>query len=297
MSAPSVFEPEEQRMGTIWPWQDRNGRLSFLKAITFAALFLPGLWIVYAVETRTFGATPLAGMTFWSGVWATSFLLFALAVTPAIAVLRWNRLLVLRRMVGVAGFVYTVAHIFIYFALRFWDFASIGYEVVTRISLILAVVSTIGLLALTATSLDSAVKRMGADAWQRLHNIVYAVTALALVHFLLSPDIYTQQYLLSGMFFWLMVWRWLQKRGHGANAAVLAVLAVVTSLLTAFLEAGWIWVYQGFDPADTLANNFTLDLGISAAWYNLGLGLLIALLAAVRQAPRAMASGDQITSA
>src|SRR5262245_15281887 len=162
----------------IWPWQDRNGQFSYLKGIVFAAMFLPGLWIVYAVATRDFGATPLAGMTFWSGVWATAFLLFALAVTPAVAILRWNRLLLLRRMLGVAGFVYTVAHIFIYFALRFWDFASIGYEIVTRISLIIAVVSTVGLIALTATSLDSAVRRMGAYGWQRLHNIVYALTAL-----------------------------------------------------------------------------------------------------------------------
>ena len=274
-------------MHMIWPWQDRNRSFSPLKAVTFVCLFLPGLWIAYYVVIGEFGAVPLAGMTFWSGVWATAFLLIALAITPAISILRWNRLLVIRRMIGVTGFVYTIAHIFIYFALRFWNFVSIVTEMATRISLILALISTIGLFALTATSLDSSVKSMG-PRWQRLHNIVYWVTGLALIHFLLSPDIYMQQYLLAGMFFWLMIWRLLRRRGADTNAAILTVLAVATSLVTALLEAGWIWVYQGFDPVQTLSANFDLDIGISAAWYNLAFGLVIALLAAIRRPPGAM---------
>jgi methionine sulfoxide reductase heme-binding subunit len=40
----------------------------------------------------------------------------------------------------------------------------------TRVSLIIASVATIGLLALGATSLDAAIKRMGAKEWKRLHS-------------------------------------------------------------------------------------------------------------------------------
>jgi methionine sulfoxide reductase heme-binding subunit len=130
---------------------------------------VPAFWIAYEVAAKQFGALPLAGMTFWSGVWATAFLLLALAVTPAITILRLNRLLVVRRIIGVTGLVYTIGHLFIYFALRFWDFGFIANEMVTRISLIIAAVSTLGLMALTATSLDAAVWRMGAAGWQRLH--------------------------------------------------------------------------------------------------------------------------------
>ena len=112
--------------------------------------------------------------------------------------------------------------------------------------------------------------------WQRLHNALYVIAALALVHYLLSPEVYPEQYLLSGMFFWLMVWRALNRRGLGVDAVALAMLAVASCLFTALLEAGWIWAYHGYEPVGTLGNNFSLDLGISPAWQILALGLLTA---------------------
>jgi methionine sulfoxide reductase heme-binding subunit len=269
----------------VWPWQDRNGRFSWLKATIFGLMFLPAIWIVYQVATREFGPTPLAGMTYWSGVWATAILLFALAVTPAMTILRWRHLLVVRRMIGVTALVYTIAHMVIYFALRFWDFVSIANEMVTRLSLIVATISTLGLIPLGVTSVDSAVRRMGAEGWARLHNTVYVLTALALVHYLLSPGVYASQYLTSGMFLWLMVWRWLNRRGQGTDPRALVLLAVAASLSTALLEALWEWIYQDFEFAWVLGNNFDLTFGVSPAWWNLALGLLIALGAVLRHAP------------
>ena len=55
-------------MTWVWPWQDRNGKFSWLKGAMFALMFLPAIWIVYQVANREFGPTPLAGMTYWSGV-------------------------------------------------------------------------------------------------------------------------------------------------------------------------------------------------------------------------------------
>jgi DMSO/TMAO reductase YedYZ heme-binding membrane subunit len=92
---------------------------------------------------------------------------------------------------------------------------------VTRVSLILALVSTLGMAALGATSLDAAVRRMGAKGWQRLHNTIYVIAGLAVIHYLLSPDIYPEQFLMSGIFFWLVGWRMLNRRGLGANAGAL----------------------------------------------------------------------------
>src|ERR1700704_4452929 len=103
-------------------------------------------------------------------------------------------------MIGVTALAYTVAHIIIYFALRFWNFASIAHEMVTRLSLIVATVSTIGLFALGATWVDAAVERMGPAGWNRLHGAVYVITALALIHYLLSPGSFPDQALMCGMF-------------------------------------------------------------------------------------------------
>ncbi len=254
-------------------------------------MFVPAIWLIYQSGTGQFGLVPLGGLTYWSGVWATAILLLALAVTPAMTIFRWSRLILARRMIGVTALAYTIAHIIIYFALRFWDFAHIAHEMVARLSLIVATVSTVGLIALGATSVDAAVRRMGERGWQRLHNTMFVVTALALVHYLLSPGIFPEQFLMSGMFFWLMVWRALNRRGQGADARALAMLAVASCLFTALLEAGWIWAYHGYKPSGTLGNNFSLVLGISPAWKMLALGLAVALAAAGRQAPGLRSSG------
>jgi sulfoxide reductase heme-binding subunit YedZ len=271
----------------IWPWQDRKRGFSRLKAGTFALMFVPAIWLVYQLATGEFGSVPLGGLTYWSGLWATAMLLLALAVTPAVTIFRWRSLIAVRRMIGVTALVYTLAHIVIYFALRFWNFAAIAYEMVTRVSLIVATISTIGLIALGATSLDAAVARMGAQGWNRLHAAVYATTALALLHYLLSPGIFPDQYLMSGLFFWLMLWRVLNRRGYGADVRALAMLAVAAAIFTALLEAGWVWAYHGYGPAGTLRNNFSLVLGLAPAWKVLALGLLIAFAAGARQVAHA----------
>jgi sulfoxide reductase heme-binding subunit YedZ len=270
----------------IWPWQDRKREFSWLKASTFVLMFAPAVWLDYQLATQQFGPAPVGGLTYWSGVWATALLLLALAATPALTIFRWNRLIVVRRMVGVTGLVYTIAHIAIYFWLRRWNFAFIANEMMTRFSLIVATVSTIGLIALGATSLDAAIRWMGAKGWNQLHNTVYLLTGLALLHYLLSPGEFPEQYLMSGMFFWLMVWRVLDRHGLGADASALGVLAVTSSLFTAFFEAGWAWAYRGYEPLGTLAINFSMALGIAPAWQMLALGLLIAAAAFGQQAVR-----------
>jgi len=171
-------------------------------------------------------------MTYWSGLWATAILMLALAITPAA---RNIPLAPARHRTAndrVTALAYTIAHIIIYFALRLWDFAFIANEMVTRLSLIVASVSTIGLIALGATSLDAAIARMGAKGWNTLHNTVYAIAALALLHYLLSPGVFPEQYLMSGMFFWLMGWRVLDRHGGGADAGALTLLAVASCLFT-----------------------------------------------------------------
>jgi hypothetical protein len=54
-------------------------------------------------------------------------------------------------------------------------------------------------------------------------------------------------------------------------------LAFASCLFTAILEVGWVWAYHGYEPSETLANNFNLDLGLSPAWKILVLGCGIAL--------------------
>jgi methionine sulfoxide reductase heme-binding subunit len=268
----------------IWPWQDRERRFSWLKAGAFALVLLPAVRFTYQFATGDYGILPIAfgGMTYWSGVWATALLLMALAVTPALKILRWPALVDARRMIGVTALVYTFAHIVIYFGLRSWNFGFIVNEMATRLSMIVAILSTIGLIVLGATSLDAVIRRMGAKGWQRLHNTNYAITGLAVLHVVLARGTYPEQYMLAGIFLWLMVWRVLARYGLGADARALAVLTAAACVFAALLEAGALWIRRGYEVSWTLGNNFSLaslDIGVPPAWQVLALGLLFVFAA------------------
>jgi methionine sulfoxide reductase heme-binding subunit len=276
----------------IWPWQDRTRRFSWLKATTFAFMLWPAVRTAYLLGIGDYGtAWPIAlgGLTYWSGVWATVILLMALAVTPAAAIFQWPALIDVRRMIGVTALVYTIAHMVIYFALRHFDFAYIANDMATRLTLIVATLSTIGLIVLGATSVDAAIRYMGAKNWQRLHATNYVISALAILHVVLARGTYSEQYMLTAMFFWLMAWRVLTRYRVGANVKVLALLALTSCLVAAGLEAGFLWSRRGFDVLGTLRVNFNLgilDFDYPPAWQVLALGLLVALGAAGRQAVR-----------
>jgi methionine sulfoxide reductase heme-binding subunit len=279
----------------IWPWQDRNRRFSWLKASTFALMLFPAVRSAYLVGIGEYGTVApvvLGGLTYWSGVWATVILLMALAVTPAAKIFRWPALTDVRRMIGVTALVYTIAHVIIYLVFRHWDLAFIANDMM-RLSMILATLSTIGLIVLGATSADAAIRYMGAKNWQRLHTTNYAISGLAILHVVLARGTYAEQYMLTGIFFWLMAWRVLARHGLGANAKALAMLAVASCLFAALLEAGFLWGRRGFDVLVTLGYNLTLailDVGYPPAWQVLAFGLLVALGAAGREALRLKAA-------
>src|SRR5258708_38507767 len=76
----------------------------------------------------------------------------------------------------------------IYFAVRRWDFALSGNDMTPRLTLILATLSTIGLIVLGATSVDAAIRYMGVKNWQRLHTTNYVISALAILHVVLDCE-------------------------------------------------------------------------------------------------------------
>jgi sulfoxide reductase heme-binding subunit YedZ len=282
----------------IWPWQDRNRQFSWLKAGAFALVLLPAVrtaWLVGAGEYGTVAAIMLNGLTYWSGVWATAVLLMALAVTPAATIFRWPALADVRRMIGVAALVYTLAHVIIYFAFRSWDFVFIVNDMM-RLTLVLATLSTFGLVVLGATSVDAVISYMGAKNWRRLHAMNYAISGLAILHVVLARGTYVEQYMLAGIFFWLMVWRLLARYRIGANVKALLLLAVASCLFAAFLEAGFLWARRGFNVFTTLGYNFNLailDIAYPPAWQLLAFGLAVVLAVAGGDALRLRAASVQ----
>jgi sulfoxide reductase heme-binding subunit YedZ len=50
-----------------WPWKDRSGRFSPMKAVMLVAAFLPGLWLAFAWATHSLGARPLTAVIHGTG--------------------------------------------------------------------------------------------------------------------------------------------------------------------------------------------------------------------------------------
>jgi sulfoxide reductase heme-binding subunit YedZ len=278
-------------MRIVWPWQDRSGKVSWLKMVTLGLLLFPGVRFAYQVAAGEFGTLPvgLSGMVYWSGVWATVILLFALAITPVAKIFRWSAVIDVRRMAGVTALVYTLAHALIFFAFRSWDISVIIKETVARWSPIVATLSTVGLIVLAATSFDAAVRYMGVKRWQWLHNTIYLTAGLAIGHVLLVRGVYSEQFVFAGIFLWLMIWRPLNRYKLGADLRALVILSVGSSLVTALLEATWYWSRRGFDVPGTLRNNFSveaLDIGIPPAWQVLAFGLVFVFGAICSEALR-----------
>ena len=98
----------------MYPWQDYSGRLSPLKLAVFVALFLPALWTAFAFGMGWLQPRPFTEAIHQVGLWMLRFLFIALAITPLRQIVQWPRLILVRRMIGVAAFAYGLAHITLY---------------------------------------------------------------------------------------------------------------------------------------------------------------------------------------
>src|SRR5262245_35217262 len=188
------------RISAYLPWLDRTGRVSAFKTLVFVLLLLPGLYVAWRLATHGY-ARPYILANHDLGLWAIRLLFVTLAVTPFRQSLGLPKLILVRRMVGVAAFCYGLAH-FLFYALdqslRIWV---IVREIAVRYYLTIGFIGLLILVALAATSTDGMVRRLGGKRWAALHRLVYAVGVLAVVHFFIqSKADVTEPFIMGGMF-------------------------------------------------------------------------------------------------
>src|SRR5213075_18133 len=192
----------------MYPWQDYSGRLSPLKLAVFVALFLPALWTAFAFGMGWLQPRPFTEAIHQVGLWMLRFLCIALAITPLRQIVQWPRLILVRRMIGVAAFAYGLAHITLYVADLKFDVAKAASQIALRIYLTIGFAALLGLAALAATSTDAMIKRLGARRWQRLHRIVYVIALLAVVHYWMQSKLEIwEPTIMAGIYIWLMGYR------------------------------------------------------------------------------------------
>lgn len=272
------------------PWQDRQGRLSPLKLGTLLLLFVPALWLGWQAAYGQLGARPITEAIHNAGLWAVRILLLSLLVTPLRQMLRWPRLLLVRRMVGLGALAYAALHLLLYALDLKWDLAKVVSEIALRFYLTIGFVALLGLVALGITSTDGWVRRLGGRRWQGLHRTVYGIAALSLFHFALQSKIdVTEAVLMAGLFLWLMGYRLLAPKGSAPEIGRLLALAAGAALGTALLEAGWYAATTGVPPSAILQANLDVSFGLRPAlWVGLA-GLAAVLLRSLHLARERLA--------
>lgn len=169
-------------------WQRRS-----LKGIIHVLALGYLVWLFFAGITDQLGPDPVNTLINETGTWAIHFLLLTLTLSPLAKWLPSPEPMQFRRMIGVYTFVYALAHLFTYvlFELQL-DMALVASEIVSRPYIIVGMLALILLLALTATSFKRIQRNMGRK-WQKLHNSIYIILPLALLHFSWSQKTFWQE--------------------------------------------------------------------------------------------------------
>ena len=269
-----------------YPWNDYSGRLSPLKLGVFVLLFVPAGSVAFGYATHTLGPRELNEAIHRIGLWGIRLIFLALAVTPLRHILQWRRLLLVRRMIGVAAFAYVLVHFLLYTADQAFDVPKIASEIVLRVYLTIGFTALLGLAALAATSTDAMIRRVGRLNWERLHRLVYAIGILAVIHYCFQSKLELwEPTWMAGLLGWLLLYRVLARfvgmRGR-LSLGWAAGLSVGAALGTALGEAAFFHLAYHAPLLLVLQTNLTLTTGLRPAPIVLAAGLAVTLAGALR---------------
>lgn len=157
------------------------------------------VWLFYAGITDSLGADPVNTLLNETGIWAIHLLFITLLLSPLAKWLKSPAPIQFRRMLGIYVFVYALAHFstYILFELQL-DMTLVLNEIISRPYIIVGMLAILLLMALTATSFNL-IRRIMGKRWQQLHNTIYAILPLALLHFSWSQKTFWQE----------PIWYWL----------------------------------------------------------------------------------------
>jgi sulfoxide reductase heme-binding subunit YedZ len=279
-------------------WRDARGRLSPLRIGALVLLLVPiALAFTAPYTSEEFSARPLNDMIHRAGYWALMFVIISLSITPLRRIARFGALVDVRRMIGVGAFCYAATHISLVIANEKFDIVKVATEIVLRVFLTIGFTALLGLTALALTSTDGMVRRLGGRRWQKLHQLIYVIVLLALIHFFQQTklDEWVPTFF-AGLVGWLLGYRLLVRGRSGEPSTLMLLgLTVAVTTLTFICEAIGIAIAFNTTPWMVLQMAFDVDLAtldIRPGWLVFAAGLAVVVLDLVRsrmRKPRARA--------
>jgi methionine sulfoxide reductase heme-binding subunit len=160
-----------------------RARLSIGLVTTIAALSPLGL-LAWDTATGGLGVEPVEALIRRTGWWALTLLVATLAVTPLRRITGWNKLIQMRRPLGVVSFSFAALHFTLYVTIDSWFALSyIIEDIMERPFITAGFTAFLMLIPLAATSTKASIRRLGGKRWQRLHRLIYPAALLASLHY------------------------------------------------------------------------------------------------------------------
>jgi methionine sulfoxide reductase heme-binding subunit len=158
-------------------------RVSAVKAALFIICLFPLARLVLLGVTDRLGANPIEFITRSTGIWTLVMLCLTLAVTPLRKFSGWSWLLRLRRMLGLFCFFYVLLHMMTWIWFDHWfELSALIKDIWKRPFITVGFLAMLLLWPLALTSNQWAMRRLG-RRWTRLHQLIYLIALLALLHF------------------------------------------------------------------------------------------------------------------
>lgn len=207
-------------MAAMTPAQAINAGL---RRVPVAPLYilgvLPALWLFWQALTGGLGPDPVRALEHRYGEIALQLLIAGLAVTPlrrftGVSLLRF------RRALGVLAFAHAVFHVAVWLLLDMqMDMGAAWADVFERPHITVGAVAVALLVPLALTSTDAALRRMGPQAWRRLHRLVYPAALGAAIHWVMLAKTWevapaTHLALILGLLALRLPWRRIARSGR-----------------------------------------------------------------------------------
>lgn len=162
---------------------NKKRQILLLKVMVWLIGLTPATWLVWRALTDRLGANPIEEILHNLGRAALILLLTTLSVTPLRRVTGWNRIIQVRRLLGLFAFFYLTMHFLTYAILdQTLDWEFIIEDLTERRYIIVGFTAWVLLIPLAVTSTKGWIRRLG-KRWQKLHRLVYVSTALGVLHF------------------------------------------------------------------------------------------------------------------
>lgn len=168
-----------------------KNQIFIIKCSVFLLCLIPLARLILLGVLQKFPANEIEFIERSTGFWALLILLSTLSLTPIRLITGRAWQLQTRRMLGLFMFFYTCLHVLTYLWLDFsFNWSDITHDIAKHPRILVGFAAFVLTIPLAITSNQAMIKRLR-ERWKKLHQLVYLIAILAVVHFwwLVKKDI------------------------------------------------------------------------------------------------------------